>query len=232
MSYNRASSILYKQGKRIDSYNERIKGKIIPRSKNLSHNYIDLTPYYNAAIDEQWPLLNRNKGPLSRIPTGLADLENSKFDIRGVVQLSGRQHKNQLGANNPFPSKIDNINVGNKRFNSFDFLHAVTWQDPDGTPVANYVLNYSDGTKHAFPVVYGEHVRDWFVNSDVGILDTPSSNIAWRNSIIILYQTNFKNPFPEKEIRSINLESQNSYSNIFIIGITGNSDSVGTESDK
>ena len=232
MSYNRASSILYKQGKRIDSYNERIKGKIIPRSKNLSHNYIDLTPYYNAAIDEQWPLLNRNKGPLSRIPTGLADLENSKFDIRGVVQLSGRQHKNQLGANNPFPSKIDNINVGDKRFNSIDFLHAVTWQDPDGTPVANYVLNYSDGTKHAFPVVYGEHVRDWFVNSDVGILDTPSSNIAWRNSTIVLYQTNFKNPFPEKEIRSINLESQNNYSNIFIIGITGNSDSVRAESDK
>ena len=81
-------------------------------------------------------------------------------------------------------------------------------------------------------MVYGEHVRDWIVNSDVGILDTPSSNIAWRNSIIILYQTNFKNPFPEKEIRSINLESQNSYSNIFIIGITGNSDSVGGESDK
>ncbi len=231
-AYNRSSSILYKQGKRIESYKERIKGKMIPRQKQVNDNYIDLSRHYNAAIDEGWSFLDRRKGFLSNMPNGLADLEGAKFDIRGVIQLSGRQHQNQLGKNNPFPQKIENIELKNKMYASLDFLHAVTWQDPDGTPVANYIINYSDGTKHVFPIIYGEHVRDLVVKADIGLIDTPSSEIAWRNRNVVLFRTNLKNPFPKKEIRSIDLESQNSYSNIFIIGITGNSDSVGGESDK
>ena len=232
IAFNRASSILYKQGKRVESYKERIKGKMIPRQKQVKDNYIDLSKHYNAAIDEGWSFLDMRKGFLSNMPNGLADLEGTKFDIRGVIQLSGRQHQNQLGKNNPFPKKIENIELKNKLFTSLDFLHAVTWQDPDGTPVANYIINYSDGTKHVLPIIYGEHVRDLVVKADIGLIETPSSRIAWRNRNVVLFKTNLKNPFPKKEIRSIDLESQNSYSNIFIIGITGNSDSVGGESDK
>ena len=205
---------------------------MIARQKQVKDNYIDLSRHYNAAIDEGWSFLDSRKGFLSNMPNGLADLEGTKFDIRGVIQLSGRQHQNQLGKNNPFPKKIENIELKNRLYASLDFLHAVTWQDPDGTPVANYIINYTDGTKHVFPIIYGEHVRDLVVKADIGLIDTPSSRIAWRNRNVVLFKTNLKNPFPKKEIRSIDLESQNSYSNIFIIGITGNSDSVGGESDK
>ena len=127
----------------------------------------------------------------------------------------------------PFTGSVKSIDLSNQTYKSISFLHATTWTDPDGTPVANYVFNYVDGTKNVLPIVYGEHVRDWYVDADIGVLDTPNSKIAWRSTTGALYQTNWVNPHPEKEIQSIDLESQMGYSNVFLIGITGNPDSAG-----
>ena len=227
IAFSKSASILFQQGKRVKAYQERIKGKIVPRQKTTNIKHIDLSSHYNAPLDERWFGLSRERGPLSQMPTGLADLNGTKFDLRGIVQLSGRQLQNQLGENNPFTGSAKSIDLSNQTYKSISFLHATTWTDPDGTPVANYVFNYVDGTKNVLPIVYGEHVRDWYVDADIGVLDTPKSKIAWRSTAGALYQTNWVNPHPEKEIQSIDLESQMGYSNVFVIGITGNPDSAG-----
>ena len=74
IAFNMASSILYKQGKRVESYLERIKGKMIPRQKQVKDNYIDLSRHYNAAIDEGWSFLDSRKGFLSNMPNGLKQI--------------------------------------------------------------------------------------------------------------------------------------------------------------
>jgi len=227
IAFASASSILSQQGKLVEAYQERIKGKIVLRQKSTESKYIDLSTKYNAPLDEKWYMLSRSRGGLSLLPTGLTELDGAKYDIRGIVQLSGRQLQNALGKNNPFPRSVKNIDFSNQRYRSINFLHATTWTDPDGTPVANYVINYSDGTSHVLPIVYGEHVRDWVIDTNIGLLDTPKSKIGWRSSSIALFQTTWANPHPQKEIQSIDLESEMSFSNVFIIGITGNPDSAG-----
>jgi hypothetical protein len=80
----------------------------------------------------------------------------------------------------------------------------------DGTTIGEYRVNFEDKTTVAIPVVYGQDVRDWFyIESDSG---PDRGTIAWNGenerakevgAKIRLFQSEWKNPMPDKKLLSI-----------------------------
>jgi len=102
---------------------------------------------------------------------------------------------------------------------------------PDGTPVANYIIHYDDGTNVTIPVIYGVHSRDWFQEEANRNLKTPEAEIVYRgwagkNFPFGLYQQVWKNPHPEKKIKTIDIVGQNSFPNFFLVGMSGEAQSL------
>ena len=153
-----------------------------------------------------------------------------------MIYLSGKQQEQAKGEKNPYPKKVEGIQVDQK-LNVLKFLQATTWTDPDGTPVANYIIHYDDGTNVTIPVIYGVHLRDWYQEEANRNLKTPEAEIVYRgwagnNFPFGLYQQVWKNPHPEKKIKTIDIVGQNSFSNFFLVGMSGEAQSSGEDDPK
>ena len=163
---------------------------------------------------------------MSDLPLGQNKFHGEEYDTRGIIKLSGIQQDRSQGSRNPYPKKAEGIIV-NQKLNSLKFLQAVSWTDPDGTPVANYSINYEDGTNVVIPVIYGVHLRDWFQSERNRNLKTPKAEIVYRGRTggfsYGLYQQFWANPHPAKTIKTIDVLGQNSFSNFFLVGMTGES---------
>jgi len=194
--------------------------KLIPARLSLtSSNQIDLTDYYNAALVQTWhPGLPTNS--LDALPTGLLQLAGGVFDVRGIVQLSGRQLRNAGGR---FPEQITGIGIG-QLCRRLLILHAAGWRSGDGVRIGSYCVHYADGAEERIPIIYGEDVRDWSTRSDP-VPKLKRSSLAWTgvNSAglpVRLFRTVWTNPRPETEITSIDYLSTMADSAPFLIAIT------------
>ena len=77
-------------------------------------------------------------------------------------------------------------------------------------------LNYADGTKHEFPMLFGGHVRDWhrMPSEEKELLTDPNTKIVWRapgmpriNSTMRLFKSMLANPHPEKVVTTMDVVS-------------------------
>ena len=81
---------------------------IPPRLPQATPDMIDLSRYYNASLAMGWhPGMDRND--LASLPAGLLQLGGHVFDVRGIVQVSGR---NLFRVGGRFPERINGIRVG------------------------------------------------------------------------------------------------------------------------
>ena len=104
---------------------------------------------------------------------------------------------------------IANIGVGGK-FRRLHVCHAAHHYGHGNSPIAYFVLRYTDNTKTVFPVVYGRHIINWWRD---GKEQPPAdSKVAWVGSNapakaggydVVLYLTTFDNPHPNKTIHTI-----------------------------
>ncbi len=117
--------------------------------------------------------------------------------------------KNQSG---PLPGAVTGIPV-DAPVKALYFFHAAAWAD-EGKTALTYRVHYADGSTAAIPVRCGEGIWDWWLRSG-------RENIAWRNSADRgFYLWRWVNPQPEKEVRSLAIESAENTVVALVVGIT------------
>jgi hypothetical protein len=196
-----------------------IPGRLLQATPNL----IDLTEYYNAALVQTWhPAATSqfSSNSLDVLPPGLLELGGVVFDIRGIVQLSGRDLERAGGR---YPHRIAGIPIG-QTCRQLHFLQACGWDSPEGTTIATYHVHYANGQEQKVPVVYGEDVRDWNTAGDPET-ELTRGTVVWSGTnkarvLVRLFKSTWLNPFPEVEIVSLDYISAMDDAAPFLIAIT------------
>jgi hypothetical protein len=193
---------------------------MIPRRlPSAPEGLIDLTPYFNASLLQTWhPGLPENS--LNALPTGILQFGELAFDVRGVVQVSG---KGLEAVNGNFPRKLVGIKI-DQTCRALQFLQATGWREKDGTRVGAYILHYIDGETVTLPLIYGEDLRDWNADADPSAHLTRAS-IVWSainngNRRVRIFKMAWENPRPEKEIATLDFESAMSDAAPFLLALT------------
>lgn len=192
---------------------------IPPRLPFTPPNLIDLSAYYNAAVSETWHPGTENND-LKMLPAGLLQLDDTAFDVRGIVQLAGRRLPNP---GMRYPQQVCGIQVG-QTCRRLHFLHGTGWNTKDGTVVGAYVIHYENGRQERIPLVYGDQLRDWVAATDREPKLT-RGEIVWRakndaNFSIRLFKFSWLNPAPESEVVAIDFISAMADPAPFLIAIT------------
>lgn len=192
---------------------------IPPRLAQAPAECVDLTEYYNAALQQTWhPGMPRNS--LDMLPPGLLELAGAVFDVRGIVQLSGTDLRNAGGR---YPQQINGLGIG-KKCRQLHFLQAAGWHSPDGVQIGSYRVHYADQQEVVIPIVYGEDVRDWNGSNDMST-EITHGQVVWSgiNNAglhVRLFMTTWVNPMPEQEIRSIDYISSMAQAAPFLVALT------------
>jgi hypothetical protein len=190
------------------------------RLPQAPRNCIDLSEHYNAALVQSWhPGMGNNS--LDVLPPGLLQLGGTVFDVRGIVQLAGKEL--QRGGRRVYPEKVVGIPVS-QACRQLQFLHAAGWHTKEGTRIGNYIVHYADSREQTIPIIYGEDVRDWNAGAD-STIELKRGIIVWSavNKAplsVRLFKSTWLNPFPETEITTIDYVSTVSESAPFLIAIT------------
>lgn len=201
----------------------KVTQAISERDAQAPAELIDLSPYYNAALTESWHAGGVANNTLANLPRGLQEFGGVKFDVRGIVQVSGQAAAEQLSVK--FPKEVTGIKVG-RTAHKLHFFHAVGWQSPLGTTVATYVVHFANGETREIPVVYGKDVRDWWTQAGESGDDlakpvwTGTNLAAPDNPPRGLYLTTWENPLPDVAIESLDYRTAMANSAPFLIAVT------------
>jgi len=198
-----------------------------PAPKTVGRTYIDLQPKANQKLVDDVGGRTPNN-TLAEVPTGEKTLAGVKFKIgEKYIQLNSPLLKD------PKPEKVDGIAVGRK-LDKLHLLHSTIFGNAnpkveDVTVIAEYKVNYDDGTAETIKVKYGEDVRDWWYTKDTPKSET-KEKVAWEGDNeaakpngkgIRLYLTTWKNPKSEKKVASIDfVRSAETQASPFCIAIT------------
>lgn len=200
-----------------------------PRDPEARKELLDLTPFYNAGLDESW---HGNKGnDLAALPKGLQTFGGVEFDVRGIVQLGSKSP-----SSTNYPALITGIPV-NQKCQRLHFLHAAGFGNPgdEGDQIGAYVVRFatsqgrwSNQMRLEIPIRYGHEVRNWHVLA--GEPAAPSElRVAWRGEnaqskstgrSIRLFLTTWTNVVPEMEIESIDYVAGMAVPAPFLIAIS------------
>jgi len=193
------------------------------RAPGTARQMIDLSSHYNGALNDTWQAGGMANNTLKDLPTGIQTFDGVSFDIRGVVQLSGRGAEQELSVQ--FPKEAAGI-VVKQEARKIHFLHSCGWISSPGTTVGEYVIHYRDGQTRTLPIVYGVDVRDWWLSED----DTSGfeTNVVWTGENhsapdgppLGICKTTWDNPVPNVEIDTIDYRSTMSNSAPFLIAMT------------
>jgi serine/threonine protein kinase/class 3 adenylate cyclase len=194
--------------------------QIIPRrDPHLKATLVDLSRFYNAALDKDW--YGEPGGNLAMLPHGrTAVFAGTEFDLRGLIQLSSQN----LKADHPeFPERIRGIPLARK-CRRLHFLHAALCLESDGTAIGSYLLHFTDGQKREAPILYGHDLREWCFDYDP-VREIRGAVVAWtgRNAgqhPVRLYKCTWENPQPDTEMVSMDFVSTMTDAAPFLIALT------------
>ena len=202
--------------------------KIPARDPKASDKLLDLSGQYNARLDDAWhpdsgaEILQQNH--LGALPGGIQTFAGVQFDVRGVVQLSGRQLE---GVGGNFPKEIKGIRVG-KKCAKLHFLGGTGWSTEDGTRIGSYIIHFAGGQTAELPIAYGADVRDWWSTGDDDF-EAKNASVAWKGAnaateqlgaSLRLFKSTLENPQPDLVIESVDFMSAMAESAPFLIAIT------------
>lgn len=131
---------------------------------------------------------------------------------KGVISLGS-------GVAPKLPTEAKGIPV-NAKFELMNVVHASAWmQQKPGKPIAKFVLNYEDGTTADVFVNAIEHICDWH-----GYQGGANCKIAWSGAnkvaTVTVNQSAFRNPHPEKTVKTIDVVGALHHAQYVILGIT------------
>jgi len=176
-----------------------------PKAATPVEGAVDIQPVANVVKDSDAEKLPNNS---------FKDLKAEPLKS-GKVQFDIQAKYIQLGSAKlpKMPEKIEGVKVGRKAA-LVHFLHATAHGNDADAKIAKYVIHYTDKTKVDVPVLYAKHVADWWASSTDG--EPSDALVGWSGSNepakanekeLRLYHMWWKNPNPEKEIATIDLET-------------------------
>ena len=213
-------------GNAMSAHHEVIDAKpehLIPkRSRQANQDLVDLSNYYTASLDDDW--LGKPGVNLAPLPKGVQAFAKAAFDVRGLVQLAGKRAIEETGID--FPEAVKGIKI-NYKGRKLHFLHGTAWSAKEGAKIGEYVLHYANGQTKSVPIVYQQHVRDWWIQEGDPI--PTDADIAWTGENkalhklgynVQIYKYTANNPFPSDEIETIDFASEMTESAPFLIALT------------
>ena len=158
--------------------------------------------------------------------TGRQTFDGLPFQINGQVVLFGQTFLINEGRN--YPESVEGIRVGRK-FDELHLIHYCDWLDAEGRPLARFRLNYADGSKYEFAILYGAHVRDWYqqLTEEHEQMSDPDTKIIWRSNgpnspinCFRLFKSVIRNPYPQKKVKTLDIISTRSSSSYALMAAT------------
>ena len=188
-----------------------------------------MTKYYTAALDDDW--LVSAGANLKRLPKGIQKLDNTRFDIRGIIQLGGLSLYNESDypveeQKIKYPEKVSGIEI-NQKASKVCFLQASAWGEEKDKEVGQYIIHYEDNSTDTISIRYLDNLRDWwFAEGDempknatqawIGLNDLTEK----RGMQISLFNFKWGNPHIDKTIKSIDFLSTMTNAAPYLVAIT------------
>ena len=192
--------------------------KIPARDPQASRNLIDLTPYYNGALGENWMNPRDTRNHLRELPRGVQRLAETQFDLRGLIQVEQECRRH--------PPKAEGI-VVDQQCRRLHFLHAACNAGllEDGLEIGQYVVHLADGNQYQIPLVLGRELVDWHIQrrkNEAYVTAWEGENPASRRlgKKIRLFKTTWENPRPEAEVRTIDFMAAHPGPCPFLVALT------------
>jgi hypothetical protein len=189
---------------------------------------VDLASYCNTTLADNLSGDGRgftDQGPnkdLRSFPTGAITLQGIPFRVA---------EKGETGLAISVSSKRKSMDIPiGKPFSKLIFLHTCEFDpslSPDLDLLAEYEINYQDGTQVKIPLLHDRNIIAW--SPALTRLDAKNTALwnAWNGftrsgGSIAIYADEWKNPNPGKGIESITLRATSSSpAQVFLLGITG-----------
>jgi hypothetical protein len=167
------------------------------------------------------------------LPRGVQSLAGTPFDVRGMVSIEAA---NSSFAIAPFPvPAVSRIPVG-RHCRELHFLQAVELESGleggtrlDGQEDARWVIHSADGAIRVWPIIYGEHLRDWWLFPS-GLEEASKAAIAWEGhptfaltvgaENVRLFKATWSNPSPGIEVSHLDFVVARPDVRPFVIAIT------------
>jgi RNA polymerase sigma factor (sigma-70 family) len=159
------------------------------------------------------------------VPRGVVEFDGVPFRMFGKIEMNGMGSSRDRGF---LPPRVGEIPV-NGRATRLHLVSAAGYKDPDGTPVAELRLHYTNGQHRNLFIRYGEHVRNMHAAPDERRTDLSDSRsqMVWNGTTegnkpeeFRLFKNTFDNPLPTEEIRGIELLSLFGKSYLALCAIT------------
>lgn len=210
----------------------------LPRDPSTPANLLDLTPHgaFNPRRHSSLPttLLVAN---LCGLPQGIQRFDGVDFDVRGALtpdahrtalyrpRATGEPEGVAIATGIPIPAAVARVSALELLATSVTFVQI---PPPASLPVqAHVVLHYVDGSTVRLPLRYGrDHTmwteafpttsrpgwQAWLPRAQTGLQMSPSVN---------LFRIRLPNPFPERAIRSLDIEAMRvTWNGIAVLAIT------------
>lgn len=189
--------------------------------------FIDLGAAANRAFTDRIPgdgkggWTDQGENCLRNAPWGVTDCNGVPFDFIRPDQNNDRACIVLKSSNLPqLPDAVRGIDV-NLRAESLYFLHAGAWLSGAIQEAFRYVVHYSDGSSETIPMMPTIDFDDWWIRSRGKAPGTARCRVAWTNSERKgFYALRWDNPYPDKLIASIDIESANTSVSPLIAAIT------------
>jgi hypothetical protein len=184
------------------------------------YTFVDIQDKGNHKLAVDFAEGNNEGNNLAGVPRGEQKLKGTPFKIgEKLIRVRGTQSPDR-------PEKVEDIKVDAK-FDKLHILHSTEFgksaEVEDGTKIGSYVVHYDDKTDESIPLVYGEHVRDWWTTSDPG--DVTKGKLVWtgKNQAggdVRLFSLEWKNPHPEKKVVSLDFVTKDTTCAPFLVALT------------
>jgi hypothetical protein len=170
---------------------------------------LDLSPYYNTALDDD--VHGKPGNTLATLPHGVHAFAGVPFDVRGLTQLLGSH--SAVTTHLAFPPSILGIPV-NQAGSALHFLHASAWSTALDTPIGKYLVHYADGQTGSIPLLYGRNIADWWFAAQDPL--PTDAQVGWAGENprtrdmgfgVRVYVLTWQNPRPDATILSLDLIS-------------------------
>jgi hypothetical protein len=190
---------------------------------------IDLSGYYTASLEDDW--LVSAGANLRPMPKGIQTFSGVEFDVRGLIQLAGKNLYKQSELDDTrkkeyYPEAVSNIKVQLKG-RKIHFLHASSWGADENEKVGAYVIHCENGEVRQIPLYYLHSLRDWWTAPKD---PTPkNAEIAWQGqneatkkigSNILILKYTWINPLADVKITAVDFVSSMSTASPFLIAMT------------
>ena len=198
------------------------------RDPLASPSQLDLSKYYNAHLEQSWSLedIFPATDSLSQLPSGLRRFDGVLFDVRGVIQLSGKRFQHQ---SNPYPPAVQGIPV-NLPVKHLHLMGAVLDGGSRPDEVCKIRFNYQGGTFAEESLQLKRDLADQWVAA-VDPVRPQRSRVAWRGmnsgveresspTCLELSHVVVANPHSDRVVASLDLISANRDAAPYFVALT------------